>query len=120
MPAKKYTQEQIDKSLDLRERGLSYGQIRLRTGVHEKSVERYCRINGVDVPNPQTEYTGPTDYFRNGQRIKTFSAEEDSQIQKWDMQGVPRNEMARRLNRAHSSIRNRLASLARQDERRAA
>lgn len=120
MPGKKYTEEQINQVLELRERGLSYGQVAIKTGVHYKSVQRYCLHNGVDAPGEPMIHKGPPEYFRNGKKVTFFTPEEDALIVKWDMEGMFRSEMAKRLNRAPSSIKNRLASLARQEARKEA
>lgn len=116
MPAKKYTDEQINKAMNLREKGLSYSCIGRMTKMNPKSVQRYCLINGAESPNSNGNvYYGPSSYVRGNQVITLFSKEDDQQMLDMAMAGVSRNEIARRLGRAHSSVRNRLASLARQE-----
>jgi len=112
-PRRKYTQDQIDRALDLRESGLTFARIEALTGMCAKSAQRYCLLKNAQPPNPPAAGKRPVSYLRNGVLVRHYTGAEDRQLLEWDRTGVSRRAMARRLGRNPNSVTNRLAALER-------
>lgn len=94
---------------ELRERGLSYGQIALRFGVSISFVQYHCREQGA---------VHPTNGYMRGRatRGRPFTAEEDLQIQQMREAGMTPYFIERAIGRPHNSVRARLTVLAIREE----
>lgn len=117
---RKYTEDQIDRAVTLREDGRTLQQIEQETGVHRCVVSHYCLRLGADLPagmrgaspNPQRP-----PYRRGRHIVRPFSPEDDARILEMANQGLTRAEIARAMGRKRNSIEGRLLTLARHDAR---
>lgn len=118
MPAQKYTDDQINRSLRLREtEGLTYKQIQKITGVDFRAVGWYCVSRGIVPPNPKPRASRPKrSYMRNGVLVRPFSPSEDKLLLSLRLSGASGVTIGRRLNRAPHTVRHRLSRLAYQME----
>jgi DNA-directed RNA polymerase specialized sigma24 family protein len=100
----------IDMSVieDMRERGLSYGQISNALGLNINTVQYYCYEHGI---------FGPDDFARGS---KKYPPEIDALILQLRRDGESVSEIARIVHRPRTSVRSRLRTLARHDELRMA
>lgn len=121
MPARKYTDEQIDLVIQLREKGWSYARISQRTGMSQGSIYWYCLRDGAEPPNsagpvrPVAEM--PMTYKRGGHTIRRYTAAEDATILRLRASGMSLKKIGERLGRPHNSIMGRLMTLARHQAR---
>ncbi|ACB80013.1 response regulator receiver protein [Methylorubrum populi BJ001] len=97
----------------LREEGLSKSEIARRLGKSIGTVTHWCLTLGAEPPRPTK--LSPQRYatVRGGHPVRPFAPEEDRQLLEWAAESVSYSELGRRLNRAPSSIRYRLLTLAR-------
>ena len=113
------TQHQIDRICEMRERGLSYGQIGIAVGCKPGTVNWHCLRLAIESPRQsKIGLRRTTIYRRDGVIVRAFSPSDDRKILSLSLQGVKASDIAERLDRATSSIRNRLMTLARIDARR--
>lgn len=119
MAAPKYDRETIDKMTDLRERGNSYQAIANRLGMSLGAVYWHCLRLGVEKPGTPKNKTniGPMQVKRGNHVVRRFTREEDDRIQEMAIAGKNNSEIARALGRKPNSIKGRLLTLARRDER---
>lgn len=120
MPFRKYTDDQIRKALELRLKGLSYGQIEMRTGMKASAVAWYCLFERVELPNGDIAAPRPAlpmRYTRNGNIVRRFTAEEDIVVMRMTIEGKSAGSIARHLNRPRTSVKGRIATLARKSSR---
>ncbi|MGC9368681.1 MAG: hypothetical protein ACP5DX_03980 [Paracoccaceae bacterium] len=120
MGAKKYTEDQICRAAELRERGLSLGQIAMRSGMTVSSVEYHCLRLGADSPNTRSNIdtdVGPMMVRRGDHTVRRFTVEEDQELLRLEANGLTYSEIGHRLNRKPNSIRGRLMTLARRADR---
>lgn len=120
MPARKYSEEQIEAVLEMRERGLSYGQIEMKTGVNQATVYSHCLRLGAEPPEPaklRSVPTAPTSYTRNGKTVRLFTEQEDRQVMRMAIDGVSSRQIAAKLDRLPHVIRGRIAAIERRIER---
>lgn len=117
------TEEQSRQIVDMREdKSMSAQQIANKLGLHHGAVAWHLLKLGVEKggkppknykPKPPAFYT----YTRNGHQVRGFTPEEDRQLQAYSMQGLKHTDIARRMGRKNNSVRGRLYTLARRDER---
>lgn len=93
---------------EMRERGLSYRQIRNATGINVNTLQYWCYEHGI---------IGPNDFPRVS---KKYPPEVDAEILRLRMEGETVSGIARILCRPRTSVRSRLRTLARHDEMKAA
>ena len=120
MTARKYTDDQVNEAAELREKGLSYGQIARMLDMSVGSVSWHCLKLGADSPNTITNVdtpTGPMVVLRGNNTVRRFSEEEDRLLFEMDIAGKRVSHMAARLDRKPNSVRGRLMTLARRAER---
>lgn len=120
MPARKYSDELLDEAASLREDGMTYAQIASKLGMSESSVYFHCLRLGADTPKAQKAYkrpTGPMSFSRGGHLLRRFSESEDRQLLDLEAQGMRICDIARAMDRKPNSLRGRLMTLARIDER---
>lgn len=123
MGRRKYTDEQIDRAVALREEGKSLAQIARVTGMGKAAVDWYCLKYGVGTPGrapAQNKINATPSYIRNGFQVRGYSAEEDTRLVEWSISGRNPTEIARMIGRTANSVRNRLMTLARHDALREA
>lgn len=123
MAGRKYTEQQVDEAMAMRERGLSFGQIARKTGMNAASVEWYCLFTGAELPGPPKPHVttgGPMQYMRKGHLVRRYTPEEDEIILRMSLEGVPRVDIAAKVGRKPNSVKTRLATLARIEARQEA
>ncbi|MBY6242807.1 hypothetical protein [Methylosinus sp. Sm6] len=121
MAQKRVTEVDKQTIVELRSQGMSYGKIGAIIGISEKAVGWYCLALAVEPPTPGKSWEGikgPAVVQRGGHMVRRFTAAEDSALLDLESRGATLAEMARALGRASNSIRGRLMTLARRDERR--
>lgn len=119
MPAPKYSEETLEKMTAMRERGSSYQAIANRLNMSLGSVYWHCLRLGVEKPGqPKIKGNiGPMTVQRGDHVVRRFSPQEDERLQEMALAGETVSEIARTLNRKHNSVKGRLMTLARRDER---
>ena len=120
VPARKYTDEQLDEAARLREAGMSINAIGKRLGMSPGSVSWHCLKLGADSPTTATnvpDYSGPMIMRRGDHLVKRFTPEEDARLLQMDIDGERVCDMARAIGRPANSVRGRLMTLARREER---
>lgn len=123
MPARKYSDEIIGQAAELRERGLSFGQIALRLGMSASAVDWHCLKLGADSPKTATQIIvrrQPMVMRRGSHVVRLFSEDEDRQLIALSLAEATIADMSRALNRRHNSIKGRLMTLARIEARKEA
>ncbi len=117
----KYTDQQIMRAAELREQGLSFGQIARKTGMNEHSVYWHCLKLGAEAPGTQhyieTEIRGPLEMRRGNHVVRRFTPDEDRHLLELEAAGMPISKIAKEMKRKPNSIRGRLATLARREAR---
>lgn len=114
---KKYTPEQIEQAVTLREEGkLTLGQIAAKLGMNTNAVDYHCRRQGAYPPGwtpPPATAPGPAVYTDcTGRTVRRFQPAEDQRMLKLRADGMRISEIARTMERAPNSIVNRLMTLA--------
>lgn len=120
MPARKYTDAQLDEAARLREAGKSYGEIERRTGIHQKTAYWHCLRLGADAPPEKRLATYPSqkgEIWRGGHLLRRFTPEEDRKMVDMELAGAGPAAIARAIGRRHNSVMGRLMTLARRDAR---
>lgn len=121
MPARKYSDELLEQAAEMRERGLSYAQIGRDLGMSIGAVSWHCLRLGADSPNTRSNTQAPASPMvmaRGNHVVRRFSEDEDRRLLELESQGLRICEIARLMNRKPNSLRGRLMTLARIDERR--
>jgi DNA-binding transcriptional MerR regulator len=120
MARRKYTEEQAHTAAELREEGLSIGQIARRIDMTEQSVMYHCLRLGADLPAHRRRPSPkqPSQYTRNGYKVRRFTPEEDKRLLELEATGMPTNQIAKLINRPANSTRGRLMTLAQHEARR--
>ena len=119
------TDENIRIVAEHREAGRSVQWIADRLGCSTGSVAWVCLKYGIETPQnadkvlPQTR-PGPRIVKRGNHQVRAFCPEEDARLLELESKGLNISEISRLMNRAPNSVRNRLMTLARHDERRQA
>ena len=123
-PRRILTAEQVDLVLEWREAGAKFSTIQRRLAAQDcvisiGALSWTCLKNGVDLHIDRPVNNNQSRNFkRNGHAVRSFDTGEDARLQQLDMDGVAIADIARLLGRNRSSIYNRLATLARHDDRR--
>ena len=116
----KYKPEQVDRALEQRERGRSFGEIAAFTGMKVNAVKYHCLKNGVEGPRlsalspPRAERKT---YVRNGIVVRLFTADEDRTITEMSMAGKTSRQIGAAIGRDRTVVANRLRALARREQR---
>jgi transcriptional regulator with XRE-family HTH domain len=115
------TLAQREAVADLRgERGWTIKKIAEHLGVSIGAVSYRCLIEGIERAGhtpPVTEWTGPMIVKRGSYFVRRFSPAEDRDLLALEAQRLSHAEIGRRIHRRANSIKGRLATLARRDER---
>ena len=101
----------VERIAELRGKGWSYKRIAKALDRAPGSIAWHCLRYGIEKPGPQR--LGHTQCFHG----RGFSADEDRRLLALEAEGTPIKRIARLLGRATSSIRGRLMTLARREER---
>lgn len=120
MPARKYSDEELNQAAEMRERGLSFRQIGHKLGMSPSAVSWHCLRLGADSPNTLGRIDtpkGPMVVSRLGHTVRRFSDAEDERMLAMEADGARVCDMARALDRTPQSIRGRLMTLARREAR---
>lgn len=120
MSARKYSDDILNQAADLREQGLSCQAIANKLEMSVGAVSWHCLRLGADSPKTRhntARPTGPMLVKRSGHVVRRFSVEEDQMLIEMDLAGKRMCEIARKLNRRPNSVKGRLMTLARREER---
>lgn len=116
------TDRQCDQLAELREQGQTLKQIQQHFAGQSVSIStgalgwQLSRM-GVDKPRHLRgpKRTAPREYHRNGQHIRSFTAEEDARLLELEQTGASLADVARELDRKRNTIVGRLYTLARHE-----
>jgi IS30 family transposase len=115
------SEEQKERIAELREKGLSYGNIGRRIGCSPSTACWHCLRLGAEPPKCSwplwDQPKGPLVLQRGNHMVRRFTAEEDTQLRVLVVAGIGIAEIGRQMNRRTNSIIGRLRALARRDER---
>lgn len=121
MSARKYSDDLIDEAARLREKGMSCAAIAKRLDMSVGAVSWHCLRLGADSPNTTANAPAKmhhSEVKRGNHIVRRFTPEEDQLITRMDMRGASLAEMSRATGRRHNSIRGRLMTLARHEDRK--
>ena len=121
-PAKhRLTRAEIERAIAMRETGRSVSAIAGTIGCSEKALSWHFLKEAVDPPKPPALRL---DYHlrcpavrRGGHVVRAFTPEEDARLVAMDAQGLGMSAIGRALGRKSNSVRGRLMTLARREER---
>lgn len=105
----------------MRETGAKHRDIALAVGMKISSVEWYCLKFGAYSPlQPirNTSKSQPGIIIRGNHIVRRYSPEDDRKLLELESEGLRLCDIARALGRQANSVKNRLSTLARRDERR--
>jgi hypothetical protein len=100
--------------------GWTYARIAKHLGVAIAVVSYRCLMDGIERPGPAPKSPvcrGPMTIQRGVFQVRRFSAREDARLLELEAADHSYAEIGRRLHRRANSIKGRLATLARRDER---
>lgn len=113
-----WSQAEIDRVADLRERGgLTIARIAELIGRPAATVQSMCVREGIEPPVLRRQGRAATPYRRAAGVVKPFSPAEDERLQAVASAGQSYVALARALARHPGVVRQRLITLARQQER---
>lgn len=129
MPTSSVSEQDWQTAAAMRERGLTYGQIKRRLGASgiaasASVISWHCLRLGADLPpdrrKPSNQRTQPT--VRNGHLVRPYTPAEDAILRKVSADGGRIRDIRAALkaagfDRKHNSILGRLMILARRDAR---
>ncbi|HEV2530919.1 hypothetical protein [Phenylobacterium sp.] len=114
------SEEEVERLVALRERGLSEAVIARMVGCCQGSVSWALLREGIDVhldrrlPPVPAE---PVVQHRCGHLVRRFTQAEDAQLLALEAQGLTVHAISRRLGRRNNSVLGRLRTLARREAR---
>lgn len=117
------TVEQRAEIAHLREeKGWSAARIATKLNVSIGSVTWHCLMQGIEkagFPGGIQKGRAPEtyNYIRNGHQVRGWTKEDDKQLLKLEREGKNASEISRAIGRRYNSVRGRLATLARREER---
>ena len=120
MPAKKYSDEILNRAAEMREAGLSCGKIAEQLGMSVGAVSWHCLRLGADLPEDLQKARPnrkPIIVRRGNHVVRQYTPDEDEKILEMRANGERVFEIAAALGRKHNSIIGRLMTLARLQER---
>ena len=127
MSARKLTDAQIEEAATLREKGWSIGRLAIRYGCSTGALYWHMLRLGADPPKlvaseMQRTRVGPAEVMRNGVPVRSYSPADDMLIMRLDAEGKGYTAIGRALSppRKPNSVRARLMTLARHENRREA
>lgn len=123
MPRRKLTNEHFERICAMREAGKSYEQIGRAIGCSSSAISWHCLRLGADGPKQTRLWTGivgPEIFSRNGHSVRRYTPDEDELLLSLEAKGLPIATIAARMGRRWNSIKGRLMTLARREERQEA
>jgi DNA-binding NarL/FixJ family response regulator len=106
----------------MREQGKTYGQIARAIKCSDSAVSWHCLRLGAESPKSKHQswsgIKGPVLMKRGEFVVRRFTPEDDERLLQLEASGLRICEIARQLKRRHNSVKGRLMTLARRDERR--
>lgn len=113
----------LDRAIEMRERGRSIPTIARITQTSPHALAWQFLKLAIDPPRPKKlrphqHMTGPV-IRRSTGLVRAYTPEEDARLLDMAAAGTTRNGIARELGRSNSSVRGRLMTLARREEREA-
>lgn len=123
---RKLTADEIEQAAELRERGLTIGQIARKLStpdrrISEGAISWHCLKLGADLPPARRKNaaTGRQPVRRGNHVVRPFTPEEDETLLRLASEGQGPTAIARQLgtNRKSNSITGRLMTLARHQAR---
>jgi len=121
----KLTPEQRVEIVALREKGWGIERIAKKMGCSVGAVQWHCLIACADPPtlvkNPCfAKPPKPKTYMRGGVLVRQFTPEEDAKMLELEKRGLGPTAIGRLMGRKWNTIKGRLATLARIEERKVA
>lgn len=90
-------------------------------GITEGTVSWYCLTHAVDLPWQKPIGVPVRNVYQRGDRpVRPYTSEEDRSLLQMERKGASAVEIGRKISRRWNSVRGRLATLARREERQAA
>ena len=121
MGKRRFSDADFDVIAEMRERGLSYQQIARKFGCSAKAISWHCLRLGADPPKPaplRLNYHLEHPTMKRGNHVvRAFTPDEDRRLLELEADGRSITEIGRTLGRRWNSVRGRLMTLARRDER---
>lgn len=121
MAKRRLTDADYQRIVEMRERGCTYEQIGRAIGCSAKAVSWHCLKLAIDPPKPRPlrpDYHLQRPIVKRGNHVvRAFTPEEDARLIALERQGMSTNAIARALGRRWNSVRGRLMTLARREER---
>lgn len=114
------TRDEIEAIAADRERGMSLPAIAQKYSCSQGSAAWHCLRLGADPPKAKpidTRIRGPLVVKRGGHQVRRFTPDEDALLLELERRGLGDTAIARELRRKPNSVRGRLMTLARHEER---
>lgn len=106
--------EQKEKIAFMREdKSMKYSEISHVLKIKRNAIVRYCLVEGIGLPPKPREYKAR---YRNGVLVRPFTKEDDRRLMELEATGIRYAEIARKMGRTWTSVKQRLAMLARCEE----
>ena len=112
---RKLSDDQIEQLIAWRERGWSYRRIAQRLGVSDGAIQYQCLKHAAVSPHQRFSPTPATQTIRragDGRIQRTFTPDENRKLIELEGKGLSYSEISRRMERAKTSVRMRLMTLA--------
>jgi hypothetical protein len=121
MSKRRLSEEEINRAIEMRERGLSLELIGRDIGRSAKALSWLFLKLAVDPPKPpkcRPNYHLQCPVLKRGNHVvRAFTPDEDMKLLALEAEGLSVTQIARALGRRWNSTRGRLMTLARQEER---
>lgn len=122
MAARRLTEADIERAIVMRERqGMSLDSIGAIIGCSGKALSWHFLQRAVNKPKPaplRLDYHLECPVLKRGNHlVRAFTPEEDARLLALEAQGLTHTEIGRALGRKPNSVKGRLMTLARRDER---
>lgn len=123
MAVRRLTKGLLEHAIEMREAGVSVRQIAREIGCSQGALRWQFLKLAVDPPKPPPVWP---DYYlkvpqinRGNHVVRAFTPDEDARLLELERQGLGDSAIGRALDRRPNSVRGRLMTLARQEERAA-
>lgn len=114
MTKSRLTEEQMERAIAMRERGLGCDLIGKEFGVSGGAIRWRFLMLGVEPPKPaRLKPGGPTVMQRGDHLVRRFTDEEDKRLLELEAEGLNNTQIGRALGRKPNSVKGRLMTLAR-------
>lgn len=120
MPVRRLKQDELDRIVDMRERGCSHAMIARVIGCSESAVWWQCLRLCAEPPKPPRPLDGRqrrTVVMRKGLPVRAFTPEDDARLLALEAEGLSDTAIGRAMGRRPNSVRGRMMTLARRDAR---